>query len=194
MIAPLTVRERMAARAAIVAEGGIYPSQEQMYEAMRTALRQAEPENLEELLGILDAAEATPDDKTLAAQVARIETACQASAAYTALLGQRVRNREAVPFVYFRHAVRGWEGDGLPAFVRRNGAVSEDALEAVPEIEIQVVGWKAYVLANPSEAAVKNSAAPSQSSGTQTPSRGASTRQAGARGSSARKSGQKIPD
>lgn len=192
-IAPLGVRDRMQARAAVVAEGGIYPTQAQMYEALRNALREAAPDNLDELLGVLDASEAAPEDTDLAQQAAKIETACQAIPSYNALLAQRVRNREAVPFVYFRHAVRGWEGDGLPEFGRRNGLVREDILEAVPEVELMQVGWRAFALASPNLAAAGNSGAPSSSSATRKPSQGDSTRRAAANGSSARRSGKKTP-
>lgn len=188
-LAPLTVRERLMARAAVVAEGGVYPSQAMMYEGMRAALREAEPDNLDELLAVLDAAEAAPDDQDLAAQVERIETACQNAPSYTALIGRRVRHQEAVPFVYFRASARGWSGPQLPAFSRRNGQVDEALLEALPFEEIQLAGWRAYALANPSSSSMGNSAAPSPSSETQTGSPGQSSRSVeGATSSRARKS------
>ncbi|WP_424138666.1 hypothetical protein [Roseomonas chloroacetimidivorans] len=173
-IAPLTVRERMAARAEVVAEGGTYPSQADLYEAMRQVLREAETEGLDDLLATLDAAEAMPADETgaeadeLRQKVRRIETACQAAPAYTALLARRARHMGAIPFVYFRRAVRGWEGPDLPAFARKAGVVSDEAMEGVPEDEITLVGWRAFAMTRPSKDAEKNSEEPSVYSGTQT--------------------------
>jgi hypothetical protein len=192
-IAPLTVRERLRARAAVVSEGGVYPDQAAMFEGMRSALREAEPENLAELISVLDAAEGAPDDQDLVAQVVRIETACQSAPQYTALMGRREQHLSVIPFVYFLHAVRGWAGPDLPAFERRGGLVREELLEAVPDIELRLVGWRAQALSQPSTAARGNSAAPSPSSGTKkgTPAR-RSPSAAGATSSRAKRS-SKIP-
>jgi hypothetical protein len=60
LVAPLTYRERQAFRADLAREGGIYPSHAQMLDALRAAVREASPENANELLAVIDASEATP--------------------------------------------------------------------------------------------------------------------------------------
>ncbi|MFN7288823.1 MAG: hypothetical protein ACK5TL_00645 [bacterium] len=49
LIAPLTFRERQAFRADLARDGGIYPPQAQMLEALRLAITEAAPGNAEEL-------------------------------------------------------------------------------------------------------------------------------------------------
>jgi hypothetical protein len=190
-IAPLTVRERMRARAAVIAEGGVYPDQATMYAAMRDVLREAGPADLDDLLAVLDEAQAAPDDQEIMAKAAKIETACQSSPAYTALLARRNRHMAAIPFVFFLYAVRSWSGDSLPPFERRNETVREDLLDAVPEAELVMVGWKAHEMAQPGKGAEGNSVTPSRSSGTPRVTPGRNSRSAaGATSSRAKKSKQ----
>jgi hypothetical protein len=81
LIAPLTFRERQAFRADLARDGGIYPPQAQMLEALRLAITEAAPGNAEELAAAIARAEAEPDDPEAQAPLAMIEAACAASKA-----------------------------------------------------------------------------------------------------------------
>jgi hypothetical protein len=177
-IAPLTVRERAAAKAEVVAEAGLYPTQDQLYAALREALHEASPANLDELLHTIDEAEQNPLDLPLVARVAPIENACMSAASYRALLAQRTRYMEAVPLIYARHALRGWSGPQLPPFQRDKGVVPFDLLDVLPDDEMRAIGLRAFTLSQPNQATEGNSAAPSLSSETPTRSRGRSSRTA----------------
>jgi hypothetical protein len=193
VLAPLTVRERNAARTDVVAEAGLYPPQAQLYAAMRAAVQEAEPANLDELLLILDEAEANPEDLALVARVGPVESACMGASAYRALLAQRTRYMDAVPFVYFRHAVRDWRGPQLPAFRRERGVLPLDLLDLVPEDEMRAAGFRAFSLSQPTMAAAGNSGAPSPSSATRKDTRARSSRSAGGAISSRAKKSKAIP-
>jgi hypothetical protein len=179
-IAPLSVRERAAAKADVVGEAGLYPTQEQLYAALRDALRDAAPANLDELLTIVDEAEQNPTDVALVARVSPVENACMSAPSYRALLAQRTRYMEAVPLIYARHALRGWDGEKLPPFRREKGLVPFDLLDVLPDDELRAIGMRAFALSQPNQAAEKNSAAPSRSSGTPMGTQARSSRSAGA--------------
>jgi hypothetical protein len=59
--------------------------------------------------------------------------------------------------------LRGWEGTDLPPFKRDRGLVSEALMDALPQEDIEPIGWRASALMQPSRDAEKNSAAPSPS-------------------------------
>lgn len=163
LVAPLTYRERQAFRADLAREGGIYPSHAQMLDALRAAVREASPGNADELLAVVDASEATPDDADVQVQLGTIEAACATVPVYAGLLAARQRYLGTLPWVAARHALRGWEGDGLPPFHRARGLVPDDVLDAVPQEDVEAVGWRASTLMQPGRDAEGNSGAPSLS-------------------------------
>ena len=126
LVAPLTYRERQAFRADLAREGGIYPSHAQMLDALRAAVREASPDNADDLLAVMDASEATPDDAAVQVQLGTIEAGCATVPVYAGLLAARQRYLGTLPWVAARHALRGWEGDGLPPFRRARGLVPDD--------------------------------------------------------------------
>lgn len=173
LIAPLTYRERQAFRADLAREGGIYPSHAQMLDALRAAVREASPDNADELLAVIDASEATPDDAAVQVQLGTLEAACATVPIYAGLLAARQRYLGTLPWVAARHALRGWEGGGLPPFRRARGLVPDDLLDALPQDDIEVLGWRASTLMQPGQDAVKNSGAPSPSPETPAPTKAA---------------------
>ena len=72
--------------------------------------------------------------------------------------------------VYPRHALRGWDGPGLPPFQRVRGGVPAELLDLLPDDEIEAIGWKANELMQVAPSAEGNSAAPSPSSASPAPS------------------------
>jgi hypothetical protein len=173
-VAPLTFRERQAYRAELARDGGLYPPRPQMIEAMRAAVTEAAPNNADDVLTEIDAAEANPEDKAAQVRLAAIEAVCAAVPAYSALLAARQRYLGMVPWVAARHALRGWEGPSLPPFRRERGTVPEALLETLPDDEIEAIGWRAAALMQPGPDAAGNSGAPSPSPETPEPSTAAS--------------------
>jgi hypothetical protein len=169
LIAPLTYRERQAFRADLAREGGVYPSHAQMLDALRAAVREASPDNADELLAVIDASEATPDDAVMLVQLGTIEAACATVPVYAGLLAARQRYLGTLPWVAARHALRGWEGDRLPPFRRLRGLVPDDLLDALPQEDVEAVGWRASTLMQPGRDAEGNSEAPSPSPETPAP-------------------------
>jgi len=167
LLAPLTYRERQAFRADLAREGGLYPGHQQMVEGLRQALREAQPDNMAELLAAIDAAEAAPEDASAQAQLGAIEAACSAMPAYSSLLAARQRYMGMLPLIAARHALRDWKGPGLPEFKRIRGLVPDELLDLLPQAELESIGWQASLLMQPTEAALGNSEAPSPSPETQ---------------------------
>jgi hypothetical protein len=165
LLAPLTFRERQAFRAEMAREGGIYPPRAQLLDGLREAVREASPGNADELVAHIDAAEADPDGEDRAAQqrLATIEAACAGIPVYATLIAARQRYAGMLPWVAARHALRGWEGDGLPPFARQGGLLPADLLDLLPTDEIEAVGSRAAELMQPDRAAEGNSAPPSSS-------------------------------
>jgi hypothetical protein len=100
-----------------------------------------------------------------------IITACMDVPVYAELRAAGERWTGMAPWVACRHALRGWDGPGLPAFRRDKGLVPEELLDALPASEVTAVGWRAFLLVSLDRSAEGNSAAPSPSPGTPTPSR-----------------------
>ena len=163
-LAPLSVLERIRLNAHIAEVCGVYPTDEMMREAMRAAVQEMNPANKDTLLGWITAAEETPDDRAAAARLSAVEAACAPVPAYAALLRARQLRRDYVPVLTLRHALRGWQGEGLPEFRREAGLLPEDLLEAIPYDDVAAAGWEAYGMTFLTQAAEKNSAAPSASS------------------------------
>ncbi len=103
-------------------------------------------------------------------QLGTIEAACATVPVYAGLLAARQRYLGTLPWVAARHALRAWEGDGLPPFRRARGLVPDDLLDALPQEDVEAVGWRASTLMQAGRDAEGNSAAPSQSPETPTPS------------------------
>jgi hypothetical protein len=183
-IAPLTYRERIAFRAGLAREAGLRPSPQDVSTALRTALREIAPSNLDAALAVVDAADAARADAEAAprdadaqarlseaqARLAVIITACMDVPVYAELRAAGERWTGMAPWVACRHALRGWEGAGLPTFLRDKGLVPEVLLDAMPASEIAAVGWRAFLLVSLDRSAEGNSAAPSPSPGIPAPS------------------------
>ena len=163
LLAPLTFRERQSFRADMAREGGIYPPRAQLLDGLREAVREASPANAEELIGHIDAAEADADaeDRVVQQRLVTIEAACAGFPVYATLIAARQRYAGMLPWVAARHALRGWEGDGLPPFVRTGGLVPAELLDLLPGDEIEAVGSRAAELMQPDRSAEGNSEPPS---------------------------------
>lgn len=169
VLAPLTFRERQAYLADLTREGGAYPPRGQLIAALRAAVQEIAPDNAGSLLAEIDAADSAPDDVIAQARIAAIEATAAEVPAYAALIAARVRYLGMLPWVAARHALRGWEGPGLPPFRRDRGAVPPDLLDTLPDAEIEAIGWRASGLMNPTGSAEGNSEAPSPSPETPAP-------------------------
>jgi len=172
ILGPMTYREREAFRADHAREGGVYPSREQVLEALRQAVRTAAPDNAIVLLAVIDAAEADADGDDTATQsaLAVIEAILSDDPAYAALLAARRRWLGMLPWCAARHSLRGWSGPGLGPFQRNRGAVPADLMDLLPEADVEAIGLKALALMRPDPAAEGNSVAPSLSPASPAPS------------------------
>ena len=172
-IVPLTFRARAAMKADLVRETGQPVFREQLQTARRSALREIGPTNLADLMALLDEIDALPagtyPDPAQAAQLSVIDSAAMKVPAYADLIGRNYHTVYVTPFIAARHGLRGWEGPDLPVFRREQGLVPEDLLEAVPQPELEVVGWAVWNAAHVTAVQEKNSVAPSPLPGIQTP-------------------------
>jgi hypothetical protein len=177
-LAPLTYRERIAFRAALAREAGMRPSPQDVSNGLRAALREVAPANIDEALAVVDEADAAreADDAALKSKLAEAQarlaviiTACMDVPAYAELRAAGERWTGMAPWVACRHALRGWDGPGLPVFRRDKGLVLEELLDVLPASEVTAVGWRAFLLVSLDRSAEGNSAAPSPSPETQTP-------------------------
>ena len=189
-IAALTFRERQAYRADLSRDAGIYPSNPQLLAALREAVHEISPGNADELIAAIDAAEAAPEDAAAMARLVAIESACAAVPVYSALVSARTYYMGMMPFIAARHALRGWEGPGLPEFQRARGVVPEALIEHVSEADITACGWRAVTMMAPNTSAEGNSASASPSPASPTPAEGASSQKMGGAGGSRGKSGK----
>lgn len=162
-VAALTWLQRVAFRAELTTASGVYPSQDQLAAALRAALTDLAPGNLAELLPIIDAATDGDTDPAMLSQLAAIEAACSGHPVYAPLLAARQRYLGLLPYIAAKHALRGWEGEGLPPFARVRGVVPDELIEVLPQADVDAVGWAAHGAMMPSAAAEKNSEAPSLS-------------------------------
>ena len=174
-IAPLTFRERAAMKAELVKEAGQPAFREQLLATRRAALRELAPDNLPELIAVLDEAEAitepvdTPESRDLAAKVSLIDAAAMEVPAYAELVSRNYRSVYLTPLVAAKYGLRGWRGEGLPPFKRVRGVVPDDLLDVLLPNELEEVGWAVWNAAHVSGAQEKNSAAPSPLPASQTP-------------------------
>lgn len=181
-LAPLTYRQKVAMEAELTREAGIYPGQGLMLATLREVVRGLSPANAEALVAAVDAAEAAPDDVAAQAAMQRIEVECSTVPAYAALLEARSRRMALLPWVAARHALRAV--DGVPVAQ----PVAPEAVDALGE-DVGPVGWRAWMLAQPSKVAEGNSAAPSRSSGSRGLAKGESARKAAGGGASRARNG-----
>lgn len=207
-LAPLSFKERMAYRARLTEQAGIMPSQQDLFLAMRSALAEVNPPNIEELRGMIEAAHAirTQQDAALmtggalplltdAEQVAlghclALEARLSTVPLYAALLNQRDKHNALAPYLAAQASLRGWEGPGLPEFTREDGLVPEALLEVLDGLgELNPVGWRAQRLAMPGSSAVGNFESLSALPATPTPAEGATAPKTAASGSSRGRSG-----
>jgi hypothetical protein len=168
-LAPLTYRERQAYRRDLRIYGGVQPDRAVVMAGIRDALRQVAPANLDECLAIVDEAEAALGDEGTAARLAVVEQAIVDVPSYQAINQAQQRWRDAAPFVSAMHALRGWDGPGLPRFARDGGRVPEALLDHVPPLDMAAVGWRAFGLIHIGPDAEKNFEAPSPSPATPAP-------------------------
>ena len=175
-ITPLTFRERAAMKAELVREAGQPAFREQLLATRRAALQELAPDNLAELLAVLDEAEAitdaidTPETRRLAAQVSVIDAAAMEVPAYAELVARNYRSVYLTPLVAARYGLRDWRGEGLPPFRRVRGMVADELLDVLPPTELEEVGWAVWHAAHVSAVQEKNFAAPSPLPESQTPS------------------------
>lgn len=162
-IAPLTYLERQNYRADMTRRCGPMPSQAAMMSALRAAIREASPGNAAALLTTVDDFEAEPENDDLKARLAALEAVALGVPVYAEQRALQERHLGMIPWVAAQHALRGWEGDRLPPFARERGLVPEELLGVLPEDELLAVGWKAFSLMQPDQAAAGNSEPPSPS-------------------------------
>lgn len=162
-IAPLTYRQRSAMQRDIRRRGGPELDRAVMLDVLRQALRELAPANLDDCLAEIDAAEAEPDNRAAQARVAVIEHAVAGVSAYDAMQDSHTSHREAMVLCTVRHALRGWEGPGLPPFRLEDGLLPEALMEEIPAAEIDAIFGQARVLHYLGPSAEGNSGAPSPS-------------------------------
>lgn len=156
------------------------PSAALFNHATREALKAARPDNLEELLGYVDAYEAAEDEMGAthvafgredrqaikAAHVAlnraerglRIAEAAVWGDERLARLRQQAADADrAEAEMLAREALRGWQGEGLPAFaLGPDGRVPVELLARAPAQDVAAIARRVGELTRPSAAAEKN--------------------------------------
>lgn len=177
MIRPATLTEKAMWRYDIDLAGARIPTDAEVAEAARRALRDM-PElgaEMPVLLDLIDAVSADPglrEKPGVATRIADLEALlAQRSRAFRALAAERRLWLDLAPLFAARRFVAGWSGDGVPDFARgADGLVSEAALAGLEPGDVTSAGWRAIALMNPDRGQEKNSASPSKSGATQTTS------------------------
>lgn len=162
-LAPLTYRQRSALQRDIRRTGGPDIDRAVFLDVLRQALREFAPNNLDDCLAEIDAAELDPDDKAAQARLSIIEHSVSGVSAYDAMQEGRARVLEARVLCTVRHALRGWDGPGLPEFFLEDGRVPDELLDALPAAELDAVFGRANVLIYLGPSAEGNSEARSPS-------------------------------
>lgn len=149
----LTVRERAAAQSELVRLAGAHPPvRERTIRARRAAVQRLAPENLDQILGVLDVvdnmAPAERADDAVAEQMYVIEAVAMLDPAYSVLQAASYRHAYMTPIVAMMYGVRGWAspegGPVLPPFRASGGAVPETLLDCLPPDDVGDVGWKIW--------------------------------------------------
>jgi len=192
-----SLRARAAWRRDVAASGARMPSNAEMFEAMRAALREVAPANLDALLEMVDQAEyaaekGEPLDAKAAREIGALETQLLSVPVYSVLQGARQYWASIAPIIAAQHFIAGWESVGAPYETSR-GLVTDAALEALPRGHAEEAGWHAIGLMSVSKDQTKNSASPSRSLEGPKPSAAAQTLStADAAGTSSAKSTSKT--
>lgn len=161
LIRPATVLDRAAFRRDMTAVGARYHQKAAQISALRRALQEVAPANLDQLLADIDAVEAGGDlAKAALPAVAEIEQKiARADPRYAELIADNEHWLEVAPHLAFRRFVAGWENVSVP-FAQRGGLVAEATAEALPADHVVSVGYEAIRLFSPTKDEEKNSAPP----------------------------------
>jgi hypothetical protein len=165
LVSPATRRQRIAFRRALTAAGARYPSDLALMAALREGIAALLPAaELGPLLALIDGAEAITKageilDPAARANLEEIERAvAESDPRYRALLADRSAWLEIAPLTAASMFLVGRAGEApLP---RRGGIVPDEVLEALPEADIDAIGFKALALMSPTKDEEKNSASP----------------------------------
>ncbi len=162
-------------RQACTAAGMQYPSDGQLFAALRVAIKASGVSNGDDLLALVDAGEAKGGDPSLELPEGTLDrlrelqrVVAEQDEAFARLLASRVRFGNLMPLVAARMCLRGWENvfddDGKPVPFRRGPqGVPDDDLEFIPEAHLHELGNKAVSMMTVTETQSKNSASPSRS-------------------------------
>jgi hypothetical protein len=193
LLAPLSYHQRIEYEADMLRIAGLYPNDAQLLTAARAAILSASPANAEELLGIVAAREAGPQDLEALANFSLIELQLSKVPVYAELLVARQKHLAKLPWVAAMHALRGWEGPDLPPFEAVGDVAAQPCMDALAETgELPLVGWQAHSLMTLGRRAEGNSGSPSPSPGTPAPAKVATSRKAAGGGFSRAKSSRKT--
>lgn len=174
-VAPLTLFERHMFTNAITAAGYPMMGPSRLRDALRDALRDLAPDNLAELLDLLDqydalvaAGEQIPDDMQRQREI--IVLNAMRVPHYAAVHAAEQAYWNMVPFYILPRALRGWRGEGLPEFSAKRGEVPLRLLEQLPEADLPQLGSEAWVMAFLPASAGNASGALSPANDSQAPS------------------------
>lgn len=191
-LAPLSYLEKARYDEYLADEAGLYPGDAALLAALRQVVRTAGAANAEELLAAIEAAELEPENRAAQGVLALIEAQCAALPPYSDMLRLRRARMAQVPFIAAQWSLRGWDGPGLPPFVREGDMVPAALLDALPKEEVAALGGKALTLMALGPDALGNSASPSPSSASPAPAKEESSRRAGGSGSSPGRNGRRT--
>lgn len=171
-LSPLSYRERNRLKRAVLDQAGSPPDRQVMLGVLRQCLTELAPANLAETLAWVDEAEADEpgDNKPAQARLAVLERTARAIPAYAELIDARIAYNEVQPWLTVAHALRGWDGPGLPPFRREGDAVPDALLEAIPAAEFDAIASRAMALIWLGPSAEGNSVAPTPSPESPAPS------------------------
>jgi hypothetical protein len=163
-VRPASLFERAAFHRDLASRGVKIHARERLTAALREDLAALAPENLADLLALVDLVAATAPGELGEAEAARFDLLCdvcrRAGSAFAAVEADHVYWAEMVPLLAAKRFLDGWEGDGLPPFARGREGVADDLLERVDPLHLVQAGWKAWSLMTVSKATEKNSVSP----------------------------------
>jgi hypothetical protein len=175
-LAPLTVLEQQMFKADMASAGAQLIGPWRLRGALRDGLRELAPDNLAELLALLDQAEAAEDAGEAVADDLRrqreiVALSCMQVPHYAALRAAEEFYWGMMPLVILRRALRGWSGPGLPDFSRQRGQVPAVVIDELPQGDIMALGNRAWLLTYLPASAGNDSGAQSPAPETSTPSK-----------------------
>ncbi|MCA6305659.1 MAG: hypothetical protein IM628_12710 [Phenylobacterium sp.] len=163
-VRPATLFERAAFHRDLAARGVKIHARERLSAALREDLTALAPENLDDLLTLVDLVSATAPGALDEAEAARFDLVCdvcrRSGGRFAAVEADHVYWAEMVPLLAAKRFLDGWEGDGLPAFERGRDGVADDLLERLDPLHLVQAGWKAWSLMTVTKATEKNSVSP----------------------------------